>query len=350
MKNLGHTSRKHRSFLSAAPILTALLVLSGAGQALCQDATAKTGGSPGGRPVITKRGTIDCDMVEVSPIVFRGRLYRFEYVRAERYKENTTGDSYFRFRDVETGEMTPGFGKGYHLGSAFVDRGAVHVVGTSDWGGSELRIFRSNDLEHWESWTAWEKPEWKLFNTCVCRTGDGYVMAVEVGDPPEVVGQRFTMRFLWSPNLKNWILYPDDRVYTKDRYSACPAMHYLDGWHYMIYLEQKPVPKGIGKSWHAYASHIIRSRDLVTWESSPFNPILSHSPEDKKIANPAITPEQREHIAQALDLNNSDIDLCEYGGRTIIYYSWGDQHGTEFLAEAVYEGPLDAFLRGFFPE
>ena len=35
-------------------------------------------------------------------VVFRGRLYRFEYVRKD-YKPNTTGDSYFRFIDVETG-------------------------------------------------------------------------------------------------------------------------------------------------------------------------------------------------------------------------------------------------------
>jgi len=33
------------------------------------------------KPRIEKLGTIDCDMVETTPIVFGGRLYRFEYVR-----------------------------------------------------------------------------------------------------------------------------------------------------------------------------------------------------------------------------------------------------------------------------
>jgi hypothetical protein len=47
--------------------------------------------------------------------------------------------------------------------------------------------------------------------------------------------------------------------------------------------------------------------------------------------------------------NNSDVDFCEFRGRTIIYYSWGDQQGTEFLAEAVYDGSLASFLKGFFP-
>ncbi|MFQ6040458.1 MAG: hypothetical protein ACE5PV_06340, partial [Candidatus Poribacteria bacterium] len=30
------------------------------------------------KPQIEKLGTIDCDMVETTPIVFHGRLYRFE--------------------------------------------------------------------------------------------------------------------------------------------------------------------------------------------------------------------------------------------------------------------------------
>jgi hypothetical protein len=34
---------------------------------------------------------------------------------------------------------------------------------------------------------------------------------------------------------------------------------------------------------------------------------------------------------------------------TIITYSWGNQQGTEFLAEAVYDGALASFLKDFFP-
>ena len=42
------------------------------------------------------------------------------------------------------------------------------------------------------------------------------------------------------------------------------------------------------------------------------------------------------------------MELCEYLGRTIIYYSWGDQKGNEFLAEACYEGGMHEFLKAFF--
>ncbi|MBI3911869.1 MAG: hypothetical protein HY320_13180, partial [Armatimonadetes bacterium] len=80
------------------------------------------------------------------------------------------------------------------------------------------------------------------------------------------------------------------------------------------------------------------------------NPVLEFSDEDKAIANPNLTPAQRSKIAGAVNINNSDVDLCEFEGKTWIYYAWGDQHGTELLALAVYEGPLKRFLQGFFPE
>jgi hypothetical protein len=34
----------------------------------------------------------------------------------------------------------------------------------------------------------------------------------------------------------------------------------------------------------------------------------------------------------------------------IINYSWGNQQGVEHLAEAVYEGAQEQFLRGWFPQ
>ncbi len=77
--------------------------------------------------------------------------------------------------------------------------------------------------------------------------------------------------------------------------------------------------------------------------------MLAFSDEDKAIASPKLTAEQKKVIAGATDINNSDVDLCEFNGKTILYYSWGNQQGTEFLAEAVYEGNLADFLRSYFP-
>ena len=295
----------------------------------------------GERPAVRKLGTIDCDLVEAAPVVLKGRLYRFEYVRAQ-YKPNKTGDSYFRFIDVKSGEATPAFAAGYHLGSAHVEGDTVYAYGVKIWGTSAIQVFWSKDLKTWQSKTALDVPSWGIYNTSVCKGRKGYVMAIELGEPPEEVGVRFTMRFAESDDLVNWKVLPAECVYSKDRYTACPAIRFLDDLYYMTYLEEKPGP--------TYAPHIVRSKDLIRWEQSRFNPIMAFSDEDKKIADPKLTPEERERIAKAVNINNSDVDLCEFGGKTVIYYSWGNQQGIEFLAQAVYDGTLAGFLRGFFSE
>jgi hypothetical protein len=292
------------------------------------------------RPLIRKLGTLDLGMVETTPVVFRDRLYRFEYVRKD-YHANQNGDSYFQFMDVETGKATTAFAKGYDLGCAYAEGETMWVFGVDNWDGENVAVFRSTDLEHWEQRPAMRLPGWGLFNTSVCKAGDRYVMAIEVGKPPQVVGVPFTMRFAESKNLLDWKLLPETCVYTKERYSACPALRFCDGWFYMLYLEARPGPN--------YETHLVRSKDSIRWEPSRFNPVLRASPDDKLIANSKLKAAQREKIARAVDLNNSDLDLCEFRGKVVITYSWGNQQGTEFLAHAAYDGSLESFLTGFFP-
>jgi hypothetical protein len=292
------------------------------------------------RPEIRKLGTLDLGVVETTPVVFRDRLYRFEYVRKD-YHGNKTGESYFRFIDVATGEPTPAFARTYDLGCAFAEGGTMWVFGVDNWDGTKVVAFHSDDLKTWESRPALELPRWGLFNTSVCKAGDRYVMAIEVGRPPEVVGVPFTSRFAESKDLKAWKLLPGECVFTKERYSACPSIRHQDGWFYMTYLEARPGAR--------YETYIVRSRDLIRWEPSPLNPVLVASDRDKAVANPKLTDDQRNQITGAVDLNNSDVDFCEFRGRTVIMYSWGNQQGTEFLAEAVYDGTLVSFLKGFFP-
>ncbi|MBX7259240.1 MAG: right-handed parallel beta-helix repeat-containing protein [Candidatus Hydrogenedentes bacterium] len=292
-------------------------------------------------PKIEKLGTIDCDMVETTPVVFNGKLYRFEYVRGFYYKPNTTGDSYFRFVDTATGEYTASFAKGFDLGSAFADGDTMYAFGINDWGGSKLSVFWSKDLTNWETKVILDLPGWEIFNNSVCKGPDGYVMAFEIGAPKEETGNGFTSRFARSKDLMNWELTPSECVHRKDRYSACPAIHFLDGYYYMIYLEGHR---------DAYEPHITRSKDLIAWEDSPFQPIVRHSEADKLIGNAKLTEEQRRYIAGARDRNNSDFDFCEFNGKTVIYYSWGNQEGKEFLAEARYDGSVADFLRGFYPD
>jgi len=321
---------------TAAVLLTIAALVSVARPSLAQAANPPAPEPPR----ITKLGTIDCDMVETTPIVFNGRLYRFEYVRDFYYKPNTTGRSHFRFVDVASGEAGAPFAWDQHLGSAFVHGDTVYVFGVNKWGGDAIQVFWSKDLSAWETQTGITLPGWELFNNGVCRAGDRFVMAIEIGAPPEEAGQPFTMRFLESDNLREWRLTPPECVYTKDRYSACPSLAFLDGFYYMFYLESCP---------GFYAEALVRSNDLVHWEPSPFNPVLKHSDDDRKIASNALTAEQRERIRTAANINNSDFDFCEFQGKTVILYSWGNQQGVEHLAEAVYDGTKASFLRAFFP-
>lgn len=292
-----------------------------------------------GRPLIEKIGTIDCDMVETTPVVFKNKAYRFEYVRTN-YWDNKTGDSYFRFVDHETGEKTPPFAKGFHFGSAFVYDNTVYVTAVNKGDGEQIHIFKSLDLEHWDSWMAFELKGWGMFNTSMTRANDKFVLMFEVGKPEIEAGSPFTAHFATSTDLKNWDVLSRDHNYAMDRYTAPHCLRYLDGYYYDFYLES--IEGG-------YEARVVRSKDLIKWEASPLNPILKASPKDKQIANKALPDSLIHKIAIADDWNNSDIDFCEYQGKLIINYSWGNQLGKEFLGEAVYHGTQEQFLKGWFP-
>src|SRR5262249_1949002 len=101
----------------------------------------------GGRPFIRKLGTIDLDMVETTPLVFRGKLWRFEGVRqgtGQQYWNNQRQTNYFRFRDPATGEVTPPFADGHEFGSALSEGTRVCITGTQ--GRSRVNLFASENL------------------------------------------------------------------------------------------------------------------------------------------------------------------------------------------------------------
>jgi hypothetical protein len=300
---------------------------------------AAHGGGPldtGNRPLIRKTGTLDLDLVETTPVVVDGRVWRLEWVRQE-YWNNQRHTNHFRFRDPASGETTPPFADGHEFGSAFVHEGVVYVTGTE--GRSRIRLFESRDLKTWESRTVLDDPRYGVFNTSLCRTDRDFVLMFEIDRPKEEAGVAFTARFLRSPDLRTWTLTAPECNYARDRYTAPHCLRWMKGWFYDFYLE----------AYHGYEMRVVRSKDLVAWEPSPLNPVLRASAEDKLIANGALNDGQRARVANAVDLNNSDIDFCEFQGRLVINYSWGNQLGVEHLAGAVYDGTLEQFLSGWFP-
>jgi hypothetical protein len=295
------------------------------------------------KPKIVKLGTIDVDLVETTPVVFQGRVYRLEFVR-KQYWANALGDDYFRFVDHETGACTPPFAKGFVFASAMVDGDTVYVTGTGGkgkkWGADEVHIFASRDLKTWETWTALDLPGFSIFNTTMCKAGAKYVLSFEIDKPKDQAGVAFTARFATSTDLKHWTVTPPECNYAKDRYTAPHCLRYLDGYFYLFYLEH----------YRGFEMRVVRSRDLIHWQASPLNPVLAADDDDRRILNPKLNEAQRKRIDSAENYNNSDIDFAEYKGRLVINYSWGNQHGIEHLAEAYYEGTEASFLKGWFPE
>ena len=282
-------------------------------------------------PVIAKKGTLGLDLCESTPFVFNGKVYRLEWFR---------NGGILRVVDRESGQEMSRFGAKHRFPCAFVEGDTVYVVGTKEtdgWTGDTLTQFTSKDLTNWSERIIFKHPQGKTFcNTSLCRADGRFVMSYEQNE------NGFHAQFLESKDLVNWTMLPDEQRHNLGRYNAPHCLRWNQGWFYLFYLEA-------GKP-HGYEQYVTRSRDLIHWGSSPLNPVLAASPEDRLVLNPKLTEAEREKVAKAQDINNSDIDFCEYKGRLIINYSWGNQQGTEFLAEAEFSGTLEQFLTGWFPK
>ena len=292
-----------------------------------------------GRPLIHKRGTIDLvRFAENTLVLFHGKPYSFRWA-------GTLEKRYFHFIDYETGKATPRFAHGYAYPQAFVEGDTVYVSAVAGIVPEEMdrvHLLTSKDLVNWESRVVLDLPGWMIFTTPICKAGDRYVMMLGVcSGPAEEIGAGFTCRFATSKDLKDWEMTPKECVYAKDRYTAGHFIRYLDGYFYNFYLEAH----------NGWEMRVVRSKDLIDWETSPVNPVLRASDEDRKLANPNFTEAQRQRIATATNINNSDMSFREYKGRVIIHYNWSDQQTPPSgFAEAIYEGTQAEFLRGWFPK
>jgi len=291
---------------------------------------------------LKKMGTIAIDVVETTPVVWKGELLRFEWQRNAGHGENVSaGKGFYRFVNMNTEEKSTPFANGYCFGSCYTEDDVMYVFATNAWGGDKIDLFVSDDLRSYKKSNAIAFPKgYKIYNTSICKGNGEYIMAIEIGAPKEIAGVPFTIIFARSMNLLEWeVLDPTKYVHTKDRYSACPVIRFSEGLYYMIYLEEMP--------YYKFVPYIARSANLKEWEIAPVNPVLFYNEEDKILAG-KFTEEEKRWILNSLDTNNSDVDLCEYNGKTIILYSWGNQMGREFLAYAEFDGAMNEFFKSFF--
>ena len=283
--------------------------------------------------MINRLGTIDFDIVEANPVVFRDRLLRFEYIRGRQAGEG----SLFRLVDWESGEIVSEFGHNYHMGCAMAWGNRLYVTCNAAWGGNALYVMSSEDLQTWtEPQKILADPEWKCFNTSTCRAENEIVMVFELGGPEALVGQPFTMFFAHSSDWRNWQVIPG-AIYGRDVYCGAPMLRYYGGYYYFFHLS--------GDYEKGFNTFISRSTDLKSWSEEKL--VLPLDDCDRNILFPAEAG-QRKRIAEAKNINASDLDMCEYRGKLHMTYSWGDQRGTEFLAIATAECGEEEFCRSFW--
>ena len=121
-----------------------------------------------------------------------------------------------------------------------------------------------------------------------------------------------------------------------------PCLKYSDGWFYL--LADLALPRRI------YTSYLLRTKDFETWYVGYYNPIIMPSDDDRKISPhyTEITEAEALRLKTAFHVNNTDLDVCEWQGKTYINYACGNQLGNYWMAEAVCDMPLADFLKSYF--
>ncbi len=277
------------------------------------------------RPKLTKVPLAIGQAMENTPVIYNARTllvlnHRDDTkVNTDAYKSSM----YLYIRDLTTGSEVARFGAGHSFANAFVNGNELNVFASEgtdrDWFQSLYR-FHTTNLTNWQREPAIsQEGNEHLFNASVCRDDHGYLMAYESDKPVQ-----FCFKFARCSDLSQWKKVPE-LVFTgvNKEYSACPVIRYFAPYYYVIYLHAA-IPGHTG-----WVSFLARSRDLVTWELSPFNPILEAGPGE--------------------GINNSDVDLLEFEGNTYLYYATGDQATWGALRVAQYAGPMKEFFTAHFP-
>lgn len=304
-----------------------------------------------GFPIIHKKGIVS-KAGEMSPFVFRGRLYRVESISQDgcTNPQEERKHSFARIRDVEKDVILSEFAAGHYFFSGFADNDKVYVLGTLNnahdgWmGGDTVKVFESTDLVNWSERVLFRREGWIFYNHAVVKTEDGYVITVEIKEPSEIAGEKpFTQLFARSKDMID-VEFLDFRcAYPPDRYIGGCCMHYFNKWYYLSGLTVLPGS--------IYVTYITRTKDFINWEIGKYNPFLFITNEDRCVSEDAsseITDEMREIIKTGYFCSASDPDYCEFKGKTVINYIVGNQRGLGFMAEAIYDGPLSEMLENFF--
>ncbi len=291
---------------------------------------------------LVKTQRLNSPLVEVTPFVFKNRLYRLENWQKlwdlpleKRSTRHYQADE-VRIRDIEEDKIISIPLIGYTFATAFVWNEKVYIFAGDHHSATAHRFVKqivmtcSEDLTNWsEPRTVWNAVgDENLFNFAVCHNGNNFVMLYETDDCKWL--PKFTFKFCESADLINWQLI-DNALYGKNKYVGGPALYYENNFYYLLYLEELA---------HGWETRIARSQDLLNWEDAP--PGRAFLAYDSSIKHlPCHTPE-------VCECNASDAELCYWQGKTLVYFTGGIQKIAGDLQLAEFAGTPQELLEYFF--
>jgi len=279
---------------------------------------------------------------EVTPFVFKDRLYRIEnFKRCEdfpgqpvQYRFHEDG---FRIRDVDSDRIVSVPLLNHYFATAFVWDNRNYGEDLPWWHIRQIVHITSDDL------ITWSRPELvvqaegdeHLFNNSVCWDGNRFIMLCETDDDR---WPKFTFKYYESCDLSNWKIVPN-AVYGIDKYVGGPALCFEAPWYYTLYLHA--MENGAGDNIrYTWETRITRSKDLIHWEDAPEDrPFVTFDP--NRQTNP-------DHFPGVYETNASDIDLCEWQDKTLVYWNGGDQCTCGDLQMAEFPGSRKELMEWFF--
>ncbi len=282
---------------------------------------------------------------EMTPFVWQGKLMRLELrdVRKGLSHSNNDPKPDAIIRDCESGNILASLADDSYFHSAYIEGDTAYVLGVDMVKRDTIRIYSSKDLIHWDNRELFTNPGWRYYNTALTKGPDGYVLMIEFDQPKEYAGAYpFTFTFATSPDMKEWTHLDPKLAYPLDRYAGGPWLRYSDGFYYAIMVTMLP-----GR---IFTNYLVRSKDLKNWQTAYYNPMQMPSEEDHILSPRAadITPEFFEEVQNCFNINNSDIDMCDYNGKVYINYTCGNQLGMYYMCEAEVEGTVAEYLASFF--
>ena len=303
-------------------------------------------------------------LVETTTLQWKGKWVRVEYMRKNHPGSSWPEMNFACIRDMETDEVIADhIMPGFELHSAIVWDDNIYLFATDYW---NIYMCKSFDL----NW--WSKPMMVLNNrnmqihhqnNSVCWDGKRFIMAVDLlGGPYD-----FTVCFAYSYDLQEFHYIPG-AVYRADLYTSSPKIYHVDGWYYLLHVRNidknpwwhvhylgKPSDKPgdpprdlsidpaqkVTNYW--FETFVSRSRNLLTWEDAPHNPVLS--------ADPTVRIEYLDGGTKP-ECNVGDLFVYERDGKTIGDYHGGTQEaGTRVkFYRAEFPGTMAEFFRSYFEE